>query len=76
VTASEPVTVAEETVTAAMLGGFLAATVLGYATLRAIGEWTVVDALIMVLGVFVVGGYIAPHLAAWWLGKSLHEIMG
>ena len=74
-TATEPVTVAEETVVAAMLGGFLAATVLGYAALRAIGEWTVVDALMMVLGVFVVGGYLTPHLVAWWIGKPLSDIM-
>lgn len=70
------VTAAEETVVAAMLGGFLAATVTGYATLRVIGEWTVIDALMMVFGVFVVGGYLTPHLVAWWLGKPLSEIMG
>ena len=75
-TASETVTVAEETVVATMLGGFLVATVIGYAVLRVIGDWTAVDAFMMVLGVFLIGGYITPHLVAWWLGKPLHEIMG
>ena len=74
-TAPEPVTVAEETVTAAMLGGFLVATVVGYAMLRVIGEWTAVDALMMVLGVFLIGGYLIPHLVAFWLGEPLDEIM-
>jgi hypothetical protein len=35
------VTVAGETIAAAMLSDFLAAVVIGYATLRVIGEWTI-----------------------------------
>lgn len=72
---TDPVTPAQEAVTAGMLGGLIVCTVAGYLTLRTIRDWVPMDAAMVVGAGFVVSAYIVPHLVAYWIGCPLHDIM-
>lgn len=72
----EPVSPAEEAIVAAMFGGLIVCVVASYIALRAIGEWTTPDVIVLSIGSFVLAGYILPRVVAWWFGRSLYDIFG
>lgn len=71
---SEPVTPAQEAVTAAMLGGLIIAAAIAYIALRVVTRVNTMDIAVVTIAAFVFIGYVVPHVTAWWIGKPLDEI--
>ena len=72
---TEPVTPAQETVTAAMLASFVACAAASLAVIEYLGLSDLNAYLILSLASFVTSAYLVPNLTAHWLGRPLHTIM-
>lgn len=72
---SEPVTVAQEAVTNAILASLIACGALSLAIIRVFALSTSLSYAILAMTSFVVAVYVVPNVAAFWLGKPLQEIM-
>jgi len=75
VTQPQPVTVAQETVTNAVLAALISCAALSLAITRWFGLSDPLSYAILAMLTFVVAAYIVPNVAAMWLGKPLEEIM-
>ena len=75
-TASEPVTVAQEIVTMAMLAATICCVFAGYVAVRVFELAGAGTYVFLGVGGMVVIGYVVPRLTAMWIGDSLDEIMG
>ncbi len=72
---TEPVTVAQEAVTNAILAALIACTALSLTITRWFELSDPLSYAILAMLTFVVAAYIVPNVAAFWLGDSLEEIM-
>lgn len=77
-TPREPVTVAEETITLAMMSAAICCVLASYLIVQNFGlagPDTFVLFAVLVVASLVVSAYMVPHLTAQWVGSPLEEIM-
>ncbi len=72
---TEPVTVAQEAVTNAILCALIACGALSLTITRWFELSDPLSYVILAMTSFVIAAYIVPNVVAFWLGRPLHDIM-
>lgn len=73
-TSPADVTLAEETLTAAMLSAIIACTAVNYIIITQFNITSITGYIVLTIASFVTFGYLVPNLTALWLGRSIDEI--
>lgn len=68
------VTIAEETITTAMLAALIACAAANYILITQLGINTIPGYIILTIASFVTFAYLVPNLTAFWLGRPLDDI--
>lgn len=72
---SQSVTLAQETITTAMLAAFLATAPQNYALVVTLPITTPAGYGSLAVATFVTAGYLTPHLTAHWLDEDLDAVL-